>query len=924
MMCAGFRLHMVKLVCLASLLGPPGLALQHTRSPARLRRDILRVQQHRARLLHVEMDGIGSRSPTSNISVQAASEAHVVAPCMASPSGGRRGTLHGLHRPEVSNASSTESLSCIASVGPCTVPAMDGDDVEPIRAWSHNMEQPVCDTHPVSVPIASRATVPSESVRSPSVLLGQVLDLLATSSLAFAGLHRAALEGKRQSSVGRQRGLFPLPMPRNLDGEPDLKDMVLICVLGLNALQNNCSAGQDALPSSGRSSAAQTKVLELVTVKSRRLLDRFRDYEATASNLKGPAEVLEVIRGAGVEPPASLVAARVDLPAVAGTCDPLLHIDPGIGAQLRDPSYLFPDPIPETVASRKRFIGPQSEYLRLTAKMLECGKVRLMFKPKASASTFAIGKRESMRLREVWSGNHVSRCARTPPKPPRLGNPAVFVRIRADRPLIFSKRDAKAYFDLLKLPIGLRPFFGRPVVHAGPLAIALGVDLDDLRPYLDDGADVTLHQRTVLTPVAATWPMGFSWSSCVAQAQMVVVCEKAGFKPGQLLSLEHRHPLDQNELATVATDDVIMVHTCPQAARDRLAKIDAALDSHGIERNVSKDVQGASSITALGCLLSNDPTWAEPDIAKLYGLLCGIVGLCHDPSITPIGFAGLLGVAQWFAQLSRWHFSIFSAVYSLQRREPPDQQCQVPASCLMELLVYLAVSPLLPADLARPFNPVLVTCDASPAFGFGVSVRECSELLVTELSTKSEQHGDFLRMTLDAVDADEKDRRGTPVRLPFAQSSFKDVISMKARHVAHSGAMEAHGLLLAVQWILRSVRRFSSRTLIGIDAKVVLFSAIKGRTSAPTLAGIFRSIAAHCLAADLLLYPLYVPSESNPADAPSRGVRRRPPIRRTLQKPKYSRLDRCLHKRERAWRSLRETGMASSTSSSSASRISTG
>jgi hypothetical protein len=164
-----------------------------------------------------------------------------------------------------------------------------------------------------------------------------------------------------------------------------------------------------------------------------------------------------------------------------------------------------------------------------------------------------------------------------------------------------------------------------------------------------------------------------------------------------------------------------------------------------------------------------------------------------------------------------------------------------------------------------------------------------------------------------------KPRIGNPVRLPFAQSSFTDVISLKAKHISHSGAMGAHGFLLCLQWVLRSKSRFSSRVVIGIDAKVVLHAAIKGRSSSPTLSSIIRSIAAHCLAGDLLLYPLYVPSESNPADAPSRGRRRRPPQRRSLQTTRHNHFDKRIRKLSKAWERFRETGMLGNGSSSTCS-----
>jgi len=113
--------------------------------------------------------------------------------------------------------------------------------------------------------------------------------------------------------------------------------------------------------------------------------------------------------------------------------------------------------------------------------------------------------------------------------------------------------------------------------------------------------------------------------------------------------------------------------------------------------------------------------------------------------------------------------------------------------------------------------------------------------------------------------------------------------------------MEAHAVLLMVQWLLRSASRFSSRAVVGIDATAVLAAMLKGRTSAPSLRRSVRAVAAHCLGGDLLLLPLWVPSRFNPADKPSRGVRRRPAVRRSEKPYKPSATERALAARRREW-----------------------
>ena len=60
-----------------------------------------------------------------------------------------------------------------------------------------------------------------------------------------------------------------------------------------------------------------------------------------------------------------------------------------------------------------------------------------------------------------------------------------------------------------------------------------------------------------------------------------------------------------------------------------------------------------------------------------------------------------------------------------------------------------------------------------------------------------------------------------------------------------------------------------------VDAQAVLGSVCKGRSSSMSLKRGIMIVAALQLAGDVHLKLVYVPSEDNPADAPSRGVVRR-------------------------------------------------
>jgi hypothetical protein len=70
----------------------------------------------------------------------------------------------------------------------------------------------------------------------------------------------------------------------------------------------------------------------------------------------------------------------------------------------------------------------------------------------------------------------------------------------------------------------------------------------------------------------------------------------------------------------------------------------------------------------------------------------------------------------------------------------------------------------------------------------------------------------------------------------------------------------------------RSPHLHSRRGAFLVDAQAVIGALRKGRSSAPTLMHPIRRVAALCLACDWTWRFHYVPSESNAADWPSRGL----------------------------------------------------
>ena len=218
-------------------------------------------------------------------------------------------------------------------------------------------------------------------------------------------------------------------------------------------------------------------------------------------------------------------------------------------------------------------------------------------------------------------------------------------------------------------------------------------------------------------------------------------------------------------------------------------------------------------------------------------------------------------------------FSILDTLYAFQRRTPEHITQRLEASHLREALISLLLAPLWEADLTRPWLAKLLATDASTSFGFGASALPCSPATARDVGRLTEKRGDYVRFDRAGDDEDEaeRDRIGTPHRLSITKKQFTTLFSVKATKAASPGELEAFGLVMTARWVARSQANHGHRVVVLVDAKAVLGAAAKGRSSAPSIAIHMRRLAALSLASGVLLRFVYVPSEDNPADAPSRG-----------------------------------------------------
>ena len=500
-------------------------------------------------------------------------------------------------------------------------------------------------------------------------------------------------------------------------------------------------------------------------------------------------------------------------------------------------------------------------------------------------SVFAVAK-PSGGLRDVWHGSYVSSVAPPPLKPRHRPTPACLLDLEAGpaRPLYFSKRDAVSYFDCLCAPDCVRDWFGRPPVLVKELLEVFGtVSIDAVHQYLDLPVGSKLSLDTRLFPVACCWPMGFSWSSAVAQDVMLSQVAAAGLDDRYLLADDKSAPNGNivDEFCAVCTDDVMHWSRSVASASDRMAKLDVQWGKSGIIRKPTKDIDWSLRGTAIGIDFDGDEGFLDPNALKQIQIVYDTLVLLSSTGATPNDVMTIMGSLQWFDLLARSKLSAYNTVYEFERLPDATLVRPLPSEVRSELQLSIALSLFWSAKLDRPFLPMVSATDASTSFGFGVSVAPADVGLVREISTYAEKRGDYVVLNTDNEVAKKspKKRIGVPRYLKLDAADFRTILSVRAHHGAHNNILEAEGFLMWLRWFLRSVNRHSVRTVCLVDSKVVLGDVNKGRSSSPPMLRVLRRIAALQLAGDLLVRLIYVPTECNPADAPSRGVRPRPSSR---------------------------------------------
>ena len=677
--------------------------------------------------------------------------------------------------------------------------------------------------------------------------------------------------------TGRWRDLLPLPDPglcekarldtclRRDDGILGMAVLATI-IKALNALGGFCV---DCAPESR--TAAHSAALARLAGTIARWLQRARARPPPPSATELAARVCDPTTG--LDPRIRKIrAAECDLPGIGGNVDPSPYVHKELNDVIHSAESLFPNGTNMLEPPAACHPADVKQYALLVARQLRAHLVRLSTSAHSGARLFGRLK-SSGGTRVIFSGAAVSAECTRPPPPRDLGSPASLLKIQVDPggSLHATKRDGAAMFDQLLLPDWLGPYLSQPSITAAELVRHSDLSQSELADAL--GRPVSEPSAVRIFPLSATWRMGFAPSSAVCQDLSISVAERAGLLPESRLCDGRPAPSDATVTHLIATDDIVAFTTKGADHSHVLGRaLDSALAAHGVKKNPEKDCDAAKDLTIIGIDLC-DGKYLIPGMDKMLSLMASTVAVLGATEVAPRSLERHLGIPHWFGQLQRPYYSIFGATYRHTVGEDLDTPQRLSDECRAELAMAALVAVSIEVDVRQQWAPIVLATDATPSYGYGLSMARTSADVVRRIARTACSHDVFVRPLEESIGqpVNEKPRQGRCERLPIPRGTFRTLISARAQYVEHSGTMEATGVTLACRWAGRTAAHHDARLLLLVDAQAVLAATRKGRSSAPTLVRPLRRAAAVCMAARLRLALAYVPSESNPADAPSRG-----------------------------------------------------
>ena len=449
----------------------------------------------------------------------------------------------------------------------------------------------------------------------------------------------------------------------------------------------------------------------------------------------------------------------------------------------------------------------------------------------------------------------------------------------------FSQSDVADSFYRIRMPAGLSEMFVLPPVETKYLS-------------LTDEQQATFGARC--SPQLCVLPMGWSWALHFCQRVVEAAMRLAGCSvadavtdrgPSQILLESDASSAKHAEYV----DNFSAVSLDPEAARSAVARTKAVLESHGIGCH---ELEGPDRIaTSTGLEFDGPRGQIRVSRKRVWRLRLGIEFALRLKKITGKEIESIVGHYTWCTLVRCPGLAVPHACYSFLRSAGSVPTGPWP-SVLCELRWMVAVLPLLISETWLPWSGQLYASDAAPS-GYGVCVKRVEPRLAAHIgrvvekwrfraedSVQARAHTMGVDvLVLNPVDMTRLPDQGPllnengeqlleEVPLGLMAGGWQTVLMVQWQREENTLRTEGRACLMAARHALRSVDRLCCRHLLISDNLALVLAFGKGRATSSNIINTCRVLAAFSFFTGSHFSVRWVPSEANPADAPSRGNRR--------------------------------------------------
>lgn len=542
------------------------------------------------------------------------------------------------------------------------------------------------------------------------------------------------------------------------------------------------------------------------------------------------------------KPRVPIHADKLALPTDNNTVNMLDVLPPALALLYSDPTNILCSQ-PPAHTPKPTVFASHEEYLATIHRLDASDMLSYTTEPKAINGMHATTKPDGSQRLIIDA--RPANAQFLPPAKVRLSNPSDIASLTCDTQIEQNgcKVDQDNFFHRFRLPAAFHPYFALPAVRAADVGLS--------HVY---GPDTMVH------PCINRLPMGWSHSVLLAQAAHEHIVYSSGLlQPTDAISADNDRQLNRMR-HLIYVDDLIIFGADKRAVQDLQRRyIQLMVDTGFVIKDPKVVLPTSAPIPALGHQFDgqNHQYGAKP--SKLLQLISDTAAMLSKGTATGRELASLVGTWTWMALVRRPVLSVFSAVYRFQRVADRRRFVLWP-SVRKELFTISGFAPLLFADIGAQYSATAIATDAS-ALGFGVVT---APITTTQSHTCAAASG---APALPHITQPQRDAIVTATDLDWTTT----ISAPWKAPLTHINYGELSAANTATKWAAKQQRFRGHRLVLFSDSTTVVGALAKGRTSSFKLLSIIRKFAATCLVSNIRIVPVWLPSDCNPADRPSRS-----------------------------------------------------